>query len=92
MTEGPTDTNRWPALIIICLGYLKIELDVTIVGVALRRSGRISDPRRAHSPGSRRILTHLRRVPAARGSMHPPRTLAGSSALIDVQTSRRVLY
>ena len=25
MTEGPTDTNRWPTLIIICLGYLMIE-------------------------------------------------------------------
>jgi hypothetical protein len=35
MTERPTDTNRWPALIIICLGYLMIELDVTIVAVAL---------------------------------------------------------
>src|SRR5215467_15646214 len=27
--------NRWLALIIVCLGYLMIVLDVTIVGVAL---------------------------------------------------------
>jgi EmrB/QacA subfamily drug resistance transporter len=30
-----TDTNRWLALIIVCLGSLMIVLDVTIVGVAL---------------------------------------------------------
>jgi hypothetical protein len=30
-----TDRNRWLALIIVCLGYLMIVLDVTIVGVAL---------------------------------------------------------
>lgn len=51
MTEGPTDTNRWPALIIICLGYLKIELDVTIVGVAL-----------PVGPGGSRILGELTRL------------------------------
>jgi EmrB/QacA subfamily drug resistance transporter len=35
MTERPTDTNRWLALIVVCLGSLMIVLDVTIVGVAL---------------------------------------------------------
>jgi len=30
-----TNKNRWLALIIVCLGYLMIVLDVTIVGVAL---------------------------------------------------------
>jgi MFS family permease len=33
MTEQMT--NRWLALIIVCLGSLMIVLDVTIVGVAL---------------------------------------------------------
>jgi EmrB/QacA subfamily drug resistance transporter len=35
MTEQMTDRNRWLALVIVCLGYLMIVLDVTIVGVAL---------------------------------------------------------
>src|SRR6266704_4972112 len=35
MTERMTDKSRWLALIIVCLGYLMIVLDVTIVGVAL---------------------------------------------------------
>jgi EmrB/QacA subfamily drug resistance transporter len=35
MTEEMTYTNRWLALVIVCLGYLMIVLDVTIVGVAL---------------------------------------------------------
>jgi EmrB/QacA subfamily drug resistance transporter len=35
MTEQSTNRNRWLALIIVCLGYLMIVLDVTIVGVAL---------------------------------------------------------
>jgi EmrB/QacA subfamily drug resistance transporter len=35
MTENMTDRNRWLALFIVCLGYLMIVLDVTIVGVAL---------------------------------------------------------
>src|SRR5215469_11687547 len=35
MSERMTSTNRWLALIIVCLGYLMIVLDVTIVGVAL---------------------------------------------------------
>jgi EmrB/QacA subfamily drug resistance transporter len=35
MTEHMTDRNRWLALVIVCLGYLMIVLDVTIVGVAL---------------------------------------------------------
>ena len=35
MTPHMTDRNRWLALIIVCLGYLMIVLDVTIVGVAL---------------------------------------------------------
>jgi EmrB/QacA subfamily drug resistance transporter len=30
-----TDRSRWLALVIVCLGYLMIVLDVTIVGVAL---------------------------------------------------------
>ena len=30
-----TNRNRWLALVIVCLGYLMIVLDVTIVGVAL---------------------------------------------------------
>jgi EmrB/QacA subfamily drug resistance transporter len=35
MNESTTNTNRWLALVIVCLGYLMIVLDVTIVGVAL---------------------------------------------------------
>jgi EmrB/QacA subfamily drug resistance transporter len=35
MTEHTTNRNRWLALVIVCLGYLMIVLDVTIVGVAL---------------------------------------------------------
>ena len=35
MPERMTNKNRWLALIIVCLGYLMIVLDVTIVGVAL---------------------------------------------------------
>jgi EmrB/QacA subfamily drug resistance transporter len=35
MTQNMTDRNRWLALVIVCLGYLMIVLDVTIVGVAL---------------------------------------------------------
>ena len=35
MTEVMTPRNRWFALVIVCLGYLMIVLDVTIVGVAL---------------------------------------------------------
>jgi EmrB/QacA subfamily drug resistance transporter len=35
MTGRATDSHRWFALIIVCLGYLMIVLDVTIVGVAL---------------------------------------------------------
>jgi EmrB/QacA subfamily drug resistance transporter len=35
MSEQPTTTNRWLALVVVCLGYLMIVLDVTIVGVAL---------------------------------------------------------
>jgi EmrB/QacA subfamily drug resistance transporter len=35
MTEQMTNRNRWLALVIVCLGYLMIVLDVTIVGVAL---------------------------------------------------------
>jgi EmrB/QacA subfamily drug resistance transporter len=35
MTDHMTNRNRWLALIIVCLGYLMIVLDVTIVGVAL---------------------------------------------------------
>ncbi len=35
MPEHPTERNRWLALIVVCLGYLMIVLDVTIVGVAL---------------------------------------------------------
>jgi EmrB/QacA subfamily drug resistance transporter len=35
MTERTTERNRWLALIVVCLGYLMIVLDVTIVGVAL---------------------------------------------------------
>jgi EmrB/QacA subfamily drug resistance transporter len=35
MTEHTTNGNRWLALVIVCLGYLMIVLDVTIVGVAL---------------------------------------------------------
>jgi EmrB/QacA subfamily drug resistance transporter len=35
MPERMTNRNRWLALIIVCLGYLMIVLDVTIVGVAL---------------------------------------------------------
>jgi EmrB/QacA subfamily drug resistance transporter len=35
MSERVTSANRWLALIIVCLGYLMIVLDVTIVGVAL---------------------------------------------------------
>jgi EmrB/QacA subfamily drug resistance transporter len=33
--EHTTERNRWLALIVVCLGYLMIVLDVTIVGVAL---------------------------------------------------------
>jgi EmrB/QacA subfamily drug resistance transporter len=35
MAKHLTRRNRWLALIIVCLGYLMIVLDVTIVGVAL---------------------------------------------------------
>jgi EmrB/QacA subfamily drug resistance transporter len=35
MTEQMTNRQRWIALVIVCLGYLMIVLDVTIVGVAL---------------------------------------------------------
>src|SRR5437667_10574722 len=35
MREPMTNQSRWLALIIVCLGYLMIVLDVTIVGVAL---------------------------------------------------------
>src|SRR5262245_14751430 len=35
MTELMTNRNRWLALVVVCLGYLMIVLDVTIVGVAL---------------------------------------------------------
>ena len=35
MPEPMTNKGRWLALIIVCLGYLMIVLDVTIVGVAL---------------------------------------------------------
>jgi EmrB/QacA subfamily drug resistance transporter len=35
MTEHMTTKSRWLALVIVCLGYLMIVLDVTIVGVAL---------------------------------------------------------
>src|SRR5256885_4564892 len=35
MPEPMTNKSRWLALIIVCLGYLMIVLDVTIVGVAL---------------------------------------------------------
>src|SRR5215468_12575777 len=35
MSQRLTSTSRWLALIIVCLGYLMIVLDVTIVGVAL---------------------------------------------------------
>src|SRR5262249_5332674 len=35
MPVRTTNKNRWLALIIVCLGYLMIVLDVTIVGVAL---------------------------------------------------------
>jgi EmrB/QacA subfamily drug resistance transporter len=35
MTESVLNRNRWLALIVVCLGYLMIVLDVTIVGVAL---------------------------------------------------------
>src|SRR5262249_38738554 len=35
MTEVMTRRNRWFALVIVCLGYLMIVLDVTIVGVPL---------------------------------------------------------
>jgi EmrB/QacA subfamily drug resistance transporter len=35
MPERMTNRNRWLALTIVCLGYLMIVLDVTIVGVAL---------------------------------------------------------
>ncbi len=35
MTGPLTDRHRWLALVIVCLGYLMIVLDVTIVGVAL---------------------------------------------------------
>jgi EmrB/QacA subfamily drug resistance transporter len=35
MTGRATDSHRWFALFIVCLGYLMIVLDVTIVGVAL---------------------------------------------------------
>ena len=49
MTERPTDTNRWPALIIICLGYVMI-LDVT----HCRRRPPVD-------PGGSRILGELTR-------------------------------
>jgi MFS family permease len=35
MTEQMTNRSRWLALVIVCVGYLMIVLDVTIVGVAL---------------------------------------------------------
>jgi len=35
MPVRTTNKNRWLALVIVCLGYLMIVLDVTIVGVAL---------------------------------------------------------
>jgi EmrB/QacA subfamily drug resistance transporter len=35
MPGRTTNKNRWFALVIVCLGYLMIVLDVTIVGVAL---------------------------------------------------------
>jgi len=35
MSARMTNKSRWLALIIVCLGYLMIVLDVTIVGVAL---------------------------------------------------------
>jgi EmrB/QacA subfamily drug resistance transporter len=35
VNEQTTPRNRWLALVIVCLGYLMIVLDVTIVGVAL---------------------------------------------------------
>jgi EmrB/QacA subfamily drug resistance transporter len=35
MSERMTNKTRWLALIIVCIGYLMIVLDVTIVGVAL---------------------------------------------------------
>jgi EmrB/QacA subfamily drug resistance transporter len=35
MSAPMTNKSRWLALIIVCLGYLMIVLDVTIVGVAL---------------------------------------------------------
>jgi EmrB/QacA subfamily drug resistance transporter len=35
MTKHISNTNRWLALVIVCLGSLMIVLDVTIVGVAL---------------------------------------------------------
>jgi EmrB/QacA subfamily drug resistance transporter len=35
MTNTATDTNRWPALYVLCVGMLMIVLDATIVNVAL---------------------------------------------------------
>ena len=44
--------SRWLALLIVCLGDLMIVLDVTIVGVALRRSRKTSVSRIRRWPGS----------------------------------------
>ena len=44
--------TRWLALLIVCLGDLMIVLDVTIVGVAFRRSARTSASPRRRSHGS----------------------------------------
>ena len=33
--NDPTDSRRWPALVVLCIGMLMIVLDVTVVNVAL---------------------------------------------------------
>ena len=73
MTERPTDANRWPALIIICLGYPMIELDVTIVGVALPS---IRGDFGVSASSLAWVATHTYSPSAGSccsGSMHPPR-------------------
>ena len=64
MTEHMTDRNRWLALVIVCLGYLMIVLDVTIVGVALPSIqddlGFLGELARV---GCERLSAHVRRVP-----------------------------
>ena len=69
MTGPATDRHRWLALIIVCLGYLMIVLDVTIVGVALPSiRADLGFSRELAGLGRERLSAHVRRVPAPGGS------------------------